>query len=330
MTKRGRYLLQRFVLMLVSLWAVVTILFFLFRIMPGDPASQMVSPRFSEAERQAVLEQHGLTEPLYVQYFVYLRNLMMGDLGVSFQHGSEVAPFILDKALNTLAITFPAVFLAFTFGPLVGANFAWNRNEYLDNYGTGAVLLAFAAPIFWTGMLAIMVFSFYLGWLPSSGMRSADYVGEGYLARFLSTDFLRHAILPIVIFFLWRLSQPTLIMRNNMIDVIGKDFITLKRAEGLSERNIMYRHAARNALLPLVHYTALAVGFAFGGSIILETVFSWPGVGQAMWNAVLANDYPVAQGAFTLISVVIIVLNFVVDVVSVYIDPRVTEEGVET
>lgn len=330
MTKRGRYLLQRFVLMLVSLWAVVTILFFLFRIMPGDPASQMVSPRFSEAERQALLEQHGLTEPLYVQYFVYLKNLVVGDLGVSFQHGSEVAPFILDKALNTLAITFPAVFLAFTFGPLVGANFAWNRNESLDNYGTGGVLLAFAAPIFWTGMLALMVFSFYLGWLPSGGMRSAHYVDEGYLGRFLSTDFLRHAILPIVIFFLWRLSQPTLIMRNNMIDVIGKDFITLKRAEGLSERTIMYRHAARNALLPLVHYTALAVGFAFGGSIILETVFSWPGVGRAMWNAVLANDYPVAQGAFTLISVVIIVLNFVVDIASVYIDPRVTEEGVET
>lgn len=330
MNQKTRYLLQRFALMVVSLFVVITLLFFLFRVMPGNPASQMVSPRFSEAQRQAVLEQHGLTEPLHTQYIIYLQNLMKGNLGVSFQHGSPVLPFILNKTVNTLSITMPALFLAFTFGPLVGANFAWNRNKALDSYGTGFVLIAFAAPIFWTGMLGIMIFSFYLGWLPSSGMHSATYAGQSYLDRFFSIEFLRHAILPILIFFLWRLSQPTLIMRNNMIDLIGSDFLKLKQAEGLSERTIKYRHGARNALLPLVHYMALAIGFAFGGSIILETVFSWPGVGRAMWSAVLASDYPVAQGAFTMISVVIILLNFVVDIISVYIDPRTAEKGVET
>lgn len=329
MNSKTKFILQRFALMLLSLFIVMTLLFLLFRIMPGNPASQLVSPRFSEAERQALLRQHGLTEPLYVQYIVYLQNVAQGNLGISFQHGSPVLPFLLNKTLNTLSITVPALFLAFTFGPFIGANFAWNRNEKLDSYGTGLVLIAFAAPIFWTGMLCIMVFSFWLGWLPAAGMRSATYVETSLAGRFLDVEFLRHAILPILIFGLWRLSQPTLIMRNNMIDLIGSDFIKLKRAEGLSEKRIMYRHGARNALLPLVHYMALAFGFAFGGSIILETVFSWPGIGQAMWTAVRASDYPVAQGAFTIISTAIIVLNFLVDVLSVYIDPRVTDTGVE-
>lgn len=330
MNQKVKFLLQRFALMIVSLFAVITILFLLFRLMPGDPASQLVSPRFSDSERQALLEQHGLTEPLHVQYVVYLQNVVQGNFGISFQSGEPVLPFLLNKTLNTISITLPALILAFTFGPLIGANFAWNRNEMLDSYGTGIILTAFAAPIFWTGMLGIMVFSFWLGWLPAAGMHSPTYTESSLFDRFFSTDFLRHAILPIVIFTLWRLSQPTLIMRNNMIDLISSDFIKLKRAEGLSEKTIMYRHGARNALLPLVHYMALAFGFAFGGSIILETVFSWPGIGQAMWTAVLSSDYPVAQGAFTIISVAIIVLNFFVDILSVYIDPRVADTGVET
>lgn len=330
MNRKVKFILQRLALTIVSLFVVVTLLFLLFRIMPGDPASHLVSPRFSQEQRQAILEQHGLTQPLHIQYIYYLENLIQGNLGVSFQYGRPVLPFLLNKTLNTLSITVPALFLAFTFGPFIGANFAWNRNSNLDSYGTGLVLIAFAAPIFWTGMLVIMVFAFWLGWLPSSGMHSATYTETSLVGRFASVEFLRHAILPILIFALWRLSQPTLIMRNNMIDVIGADFIKLKRAEGLSEKRIMYRHGARNALLPLVHYLALALGFAFGGSIILETVFSWPGIGRSMWTAVLASDYPVAQGAFMLISVAIILLNFLVDVLSVYIDPRVADTGVET
>lgn len=329
MVKKSTYLIQRLALMVVSLFTVITLLFLMFRLLPGDPSTVLVSPRFSEEHRQALLERHGLTEPLYIQYIRYWENLLQGDLGTSFQHNSAVLPFILDRTINTIVITVPAVFLAFTFGPLIGTNFAWHRNDRLDNYGTGFILIAYAAPVFWTGMLAIMFFSFYLGWLPVGGMRSATYVETSLAGRFLSLDFLRHAILPLVIFFLWRLSGPTLVTRNTMIDLMGSPFLRLKRAQGLSERRIKYKHAMRSSLLPLVHLSALAVGFAFGGSIILETVFSWPGLGRAMWNAVLASDYPVAQGAFLMISTIIIVLNFVVDVISVYLDPRITEEGVQ-
>lgn len=329
MGQKLQFILQRLALMFVSMFAVVTILFLMFRLLPRDPSTVLVSPRFSDEQRQMLLEQHGLTEPLHIQYIKYVQNLLVGDLGVSFQHGADVFPFILDRTLNTLVITLPAVMLAFSIGPLVGAHFAWNRNKDVDSYGTGLILVAYAAPVFWTGMLAIMVFSFTLGWLPVGGMRSPTYTETSLLGRFASMEFARHALLPLVIFFLWRLSGPTLVTRNNMIDSLEEPFVKLKRAEGLSERRIKYRHAMRNSLLPLVHLSAPAIGFAIGGSIILETVFSWPGVGRAMWSAVLAADFPVAQAAFMMISFIIIILNFVVDLISVYIDPRITEEGVQ-
>ena len=327
MKQRHAFVLQRLALTLFSIFVIITLLFFLFRVLPGNPASQVVSPRFSQAQQEVLLAQYGLDEPLHVQYVLYLKAFAVGDLGTSFQHNTPVLPFLLDRTLNTIVITLPAVLLSFLIGPFLGALFAWNRGKLVDNYGTALVLAAYAAPIFWTGMIAIMIFSFWLGWLPSSGMRGPTYVEESVIDRFASTEFLRHAILPMGIFFLWQLSLPVLIMRNNMIEVLQADFIGLKRAEGLSTRRIRYRHAMRNSMLPVVHYGALAIGFAFGGSVILETVFSWPGLGRTMWRAVLTNDYPVAQGAFLLLSVMIISFNFFADVVSVYLDPRVADEG---
>ena len=327
MKKQHAFILRRLALTLFSLYVIITFLFLLFRIIPGDPASQVVSPRFSKAQQEALLAQFGLNKPLHEQYLIYIKNFLVGDLGRSFQHNSAVLPFILDKALNTVVITIPAVMLAFITGPFIGASFAWRRGEALDNYGTAAVLVMYAAPIFWTGMLAIMVFSFWLGWLPSSGMREVTFVEESLLDRFLAVDFLQHAVMPLLLFAAWWLSIPVLIMRNNLIDVLNSDYMTLKRAEGLSENKLRYKHAMKNAMLPVVHYGALAIGFAFGGSVILETVFSWPGLGRTMWRAVLSNDFPVAQGSFFLLSLMIISFNFVADVISVYIDPRVADEG---
>jgi peptide/nickel transport system permease protein len=317
--------------MLLSLFVVATLIFMLFRVLPGDPTSIVVSPEFTQAQREELLAQYGLDKPVHIQYLLFLKNLAQGNLGYSFQTSRPVTPFILGKALNTIVITVPAILLAFTVGPLLGAYFAWHRNSFADTVGSGALLAAYAAPIFWTGMLAIMLFSFNLQILPSGGMRSIGYVNEGgILDPYLSTDFLKHALLPLTVFFMWRVSLPLLIMRNNMLDTLGSEFIELKETEGLPEWKIIYKHGARNSLLPVLHYSALALGFAFGGSVILETVFSWPGVGLAMWNAVFARDYPVAQAAFLLVSVIIITFNFLVDIVSVYVDPRVADSEVET
>lgn len=327
MNKKQKYLVQRFLLTIFSLWAVLTILFFLFRILPGDPANLLVPTTATSEERRQIRQSLGLTQPLYIQYIRYLENVILhADFGRSFLNDRPVMPYVVNKALNTISVTITALVFAWILGPIMGAYFAWNRDSPADRYGTGFLLAFWATPIFWTGMLSIMIFSFYLGWFPSSGMHSATYVSESLFDRFVSADFLRHAFLPVTVFFLARLSQPVLIMRNNMLEVLGSEFIELKRAEGLSERRIRLHHAARNSLLPVLHFGALVMGFAFGGSVILETVFSWPGLGRALWEAVLAQDYPVAQGAFFLISFIIISLNFVIDTLSVYVDPRVAEE----
>lgn len=328
MKQKHRYLFQRMGLTLLSLWAVLTLLFLLFRTLPGNPASVLLPPNVSEEQRQALLQSYGLNQPLPIQYVKYLENVVLhADFGRSFVNNQKVFPYLLDKAINTISVTVTALVLAFLIGPIIGAFMAWNRGGVVDKYGTGLVLATWATPVFWTGLVSLMIFSFHLEWLPSSGMHSVTYTGDGLVDRFVSVDFLRHAILPISVYFLARISQPVLFMRNNMLEVLGSEFIELKRAEGLSERNIRIKHAARNSLLPVLHYAALALGFAFGGSVILETVFSWPGIGRALWNAVLQRDYPVAQGAFFLIAFMIISLNFLIDALSVYIDPRVAEEG---
>lgn len=299
----------------------------MFRLGPGDPASALADPSMGEETRQSILDRHGLNEPLHTQFIYYMVNLVQGDLGVSFTHGVPVTNLIVDRALNTLVLMLTAVVLAFLIGPFLGAYFAWNRKSKVDDYGVGLVLLMYAAPVFWVGMLGIMLFSFNLGWLPSGGMYASSETPQTYSDRFLTLDFLRHLILPLAVTTLYYLTLPVLIMRNNMIDVLEEDFMELKYAEGLPERKLMLRHGARNALLPVFHYAAVAIGFAFGGSVIIETVFSWPGLGRLMWEAVRAHDYPLAQGSFLLLATIIIVLNFVVDVLSVYLDPRAAQRG---
>lgn len=320
-----RYLLKRAGLSLLSVYAVATILFLLTHLSPGDPSTVVVSPTMTAEARQRIIEQYGLNDPLHVQYVKYITSLLTGNLGISFMRKQAVLPLVVDTALNTMVLMVTAVLIAFIVGPLIGALFAWFRGTRFDSIGIAAVLFMWATPIFWTGMVAIMVFSFQLGWLPSSGMHSAGYVSESLADRFLSVDFLEHLLLPLTVTTLYWLTAPTFVMRNNMIDVLGSDHIELNRAQGLSDLSILYKHAARNALLPVMHFGALAVGLAFGGSVLIEAVFSWPGLGRLMWQAVLNQDYPLAQGGFLGVAVLVIVMNFAVDVLSVYIDPRVAE-----
>lgn len=326
MRDRHRYILIRLVLMGISFFSVATVLFVLFRVMPGDPVSLIVSPQMSAESRRQLLAQYGLNKPMHVQYVLFIKNLFTGNLGVSFRRGAPVTTLLVGATINTIVLVMGALTFAFSFGPALGALFAWRRNSLFDQWGVFTILLFFAAPVFWTGMLALMVFSFTLGWFPAGGMRSATFVSEGMFDTFLSLDFLYHYFLPFAVTGLYWLPLPALYMRNTMIDVLGSDFIELARAQGLPEMQILYRHAARNSLLPVFQYGALAVGFAIGGSVIIETVFSWPGVGRLLWQAVSSQDYPLAQGGFLMIATLIILANFFVDVLAVYIDPRATEE----
>jgi peptide/nickel transport system permease protein len=320
--QQRRYLVKRLALSLFSLWVVATFLFLAFRLLPGDPTTAVIAPEMSASARQELAAQYGLDKPLYVQYGLFLRNLLVGNLGVSFQFNEPVSQLIVEKLVNTLALTATSVVLAYAIGSLLGAFLASKRDTAVDVYGTGLTLVMYAAPVFWTGMLAIMVFSFRLGWLPSGGIHSVTFVADSFWGSYLSVDFLYHLILPVTVTTLYFLSVPALTMRNNMIDVLDRDFIQLSRAAGLSRRSILYRHAARNALLPVLHYAAVSLGFAFGGSVVIETVFSWPGLGKLMFDATLAQDFPLAQSTFLLLAAVIILMNFLADALSVYVDPR--------
>ena len=324
---RLAYILRRAIHTVIMLFVITTILFLIFRLAPGDPTATMVAPGLTEEARQRMLEQFGLNEPLYIQYLVYFKNLFQGNLGQSFIEGKPVFGIVMHRSLNTLSLMLPATLIAFLIGPVLGAFLAWNRQNLVDPIGLTLTLVLYAVPIFWSGMMAIMIFSFKLGWLPPGGMHSPVFIPKSFFHNFFSLDLLKHLVLPVSVTALYLLAIPTLTMRSNMVAILGSDFIEMARAKGLTERAVLFKHAARNCLLPIVHFAAIEVGFAFAGSVVIERVFSWPGLGLAIWQAVSAHDYPLAQGSFLLLAAIIIVANFLADLSSVYVDPRVEIEG---
>jgi len=324
---RTAYILARACHTVFMLFIITTLLFLIFRLAPGDPTASIVGPGLTEETRQKLLEQFGLNEPLHIQYHIYMKNLIQGNLGISFIIRKPVFQVVMRRTLNTLALMLPAVFIAFVIGSVFGAFLAQNRRSWIDPIGLTFTLILYAVPIFWSGMMAIMIFSFKLGWLPPGSMYSPAFIPQSFFHTFFNLELLRHLILPVSVISLYLLAVPTLTMRSNMIATLGSDFIEMARAKGLSERAVLYRHAARNCLLPVVHFAAIQIGFAFAGSVVVEKIFSWPGLGLAIWQATSAHDYPLAQGSFLILAAIIIILNFLADLSSVYIDPRVGIRG---
>src|SRR5262245_62055792 len=310
--------------MLFVLWVVATILFFLFRLMPGDPTVAYIDTSFTEEQVVQLKKAFGLDRPLYEQYVIYLKNLLVGEFGDSFHHRQPVLKVLLGVLPNTIILTLTGLLIAYLFGTIVGAWLAWKRGSWVEGVTIPAVLTLRAAPEFWLGMVLLAVFGFGLGWFPSGGANSpgAQYPSEW--ARILSLDFLRHLVLPATTLALYLQGLRLLLMRSTMLKVTGEDFITMAQMKGLSKWTIVMRHAARNALLPVATAFALGLGVSIGNNVVVETVFSWPGLGRLLVGAVAASDYPVAQGAFFLIAVVLVFMNFVADLIYSVLDPRVS------
>lgn len=324
--RRFSFILGRFAQTVLVLWVVSTVLFLIFRLMPGDPLVAYIDPTFTEEMQRELRQQFGLDQPLQVQYLVYLRNLVRGEFGRSFFARQPVGEVVWSVLPNTLALTLSALLAAYVVGVLGGAWLAARRNTRVEAWGIPAVLATRAAPEFWVGMLMLAVFSFQLNWFPSAGATSPGSVYGSWWGQVFSLDFARHLALPAVTLALYLQGLPTLLMRNTMLEVMDEDFITFARMRGLPERAILLRHAARNALLPVVTAFALGIGYSIGGNVIIETVFSWPGLGRTLVRAVAAKDYPVAQAAFFLIAVIMIAMNFVADLLYSLLDPRVSHE----
>jgi peptide/nickel transport system permease protein len=319
-----RLVLSRLASGLFVLWAVVTLCFLMFRLMPGDPTLNYIEPTMTEEQRQDMLRAFGLDRPLHEQYVLYLLNLVQGNLGQSFLHGRPVLELVLDAFPLTVVLTLSALVIAYVFGIIAGAWLAWNRGRASEAVAIPLVLATRAAPEFWLGMLMLAAFAFALGWFPSGGAATAGEDHSSLLARLTSADFLHHLVLPAATLAVYLQGLPLLLMRSTMLEVMQDEFVTMARMKGLSEWTIVMRHAARNALLPVATAFALGVGGSVGGNVVIETVFAWPGLGRMLVSAVQGADYPLAQGAFLLIAAVLVVMNIIADLLYAVLDPRVS------
>lgn len=319
------YLLRRLGFYLIAAWASLTLNFLLPRLMPGDPASAMfvrmqgqLSPEAIVALRQAF----GLTdEPLHRQYLTYVAHVFTGDLGTSVAYFPAPVTDVLANGLFwTLLLAGTAVAISFTLGTLLGMISAWRRGGWLDSALPPVLVLFGAFPYFWLAMLALYVFGFKLGWFPLRHAYS-DELAPAFSVEFV-LDVLQHMALPAAAIVIATMGGWMLAMRNTMIGVLAEDYITLAQAKGLPERRVMFHYAARNALLPSVTGFGMALGFVLSGSLLTEIVFSYPGQGYLLIQAVRNQDYPLMQGLFLTITTAVLGANWLVDIVYVWLDPR--------
>lgn len=310
-------------------WALFTIVFvlvlnfFLFRILPGDPARSVKDPRLTQEAIAAMQARFGLDKPLSTQFFLYVRNLLAGDLGISFHQQRPVAQILGGYLWNTVLLVGTGTVLAIFIGILLGVVAAWQANRTIDYVAQIGSLVAWSMPTFWFGMILLFLGSRYAS-LPIAGMVTPGANYNSFLDRWL--DVGRHMLLPTLTYAIIYAGEYTLFMRSAMLDIFSEDYILTAKAKGLQPMQILRDHALPNAMLPTVTVVALNLGYTVAGAITLETVFSWPGLGRAVVEAVGRQDYPVLQGAFLLLAVSVILANLVADVVYGYLDPRVGSE----
>lgn len=319
-----KYIGKRVAIMLVMILLVSTVIFYMFRAMPGDPTAFVVDPSMSPEARQVLIERYGLDGTKWDQYKVFMKDLVRLDLGNSFFYGRPVIDIIKERMPATLILMFTAMIISYVIGTFGGAWMAWKRGNILESTGITFALIFRSAPTFWVGLMSILLFSAKLKWFPAQGMRTTGYTGDTFREVFLNMDFVRHLILPSIVAGLYFIATPLLIMRNSMLEVLSEDYIEMAKAKGLKEMTILYKHAARNALLPVVTAGALFVGSAIGGQVLIEVVFSWPGLGREIVQAVTRHDYPLAQGAFIIISAIMMFMNLIADILYVVLDPRIS------
>lgn len=320
------FVVRRIGQLVVLYVAIATMLFLLFRAAPGSPLANFIGQGFTEAQAEAIRERFGLNDPLYVQYLKFLWNAVTFNFGLSYTTGKPVMTLINERIWNTVVLMGASVLLAYLVGVPFGAYLAWNRGERGEKLGVLLALVSRSAPVFWTGLLAIWLFALKLDLFPAGSMTSPGAEYGSRIALYTSLDFLHHLMLPVMVQALYYYSLPALLMRNSMLEVMNEEFVKFAELKGISDRRVMLKHAARNALLPVVTAFAIAAGYAVGGSIIIETIFAWPGIGRLMVNAVIGNNYPVAQGTFLVLAALVLVMNFLADLTYSRLDPRITYE----
>lgn len=294
--------------------AVITVLFFLLELAPGDPVQSLVGDvPLSDEFRTRIIAAYGLDRPVWERYFIYLGNVLTGDLGYSFGTNNEpVLDLILSRVGNTLALAVPSFILSTLGGVVLGSLAARTRRRWLDGGISGVAVGLFSIPNFWFGMLLILVFSTGLGWLPTQGT-------SGYGRQGIELEYL---VLPVITMAAHELAYKTRIMRSSMIESLGQDFIDTARSKGLSTRQVLWQHAMPNALLPMVTVAGYSLGFILAGSVLVERVFGWPGMGLLFVDAIQDQNNMVILGVVIVLTATIIVVNILTDIVYGLVDPR--------
>jgi peptide/nickel transport system permease protein len=314
------YVLKRVGFAVVTVFVAVTINFALFRLAPGNAVSNLSRvPHATQELRQALRKQFGLDKSKGAQYVIYLKQLVHGNLGVSFENEQPVSTNLRIALLNTLPMVTLGTLFAIVIGTLTGVIAAWRRGTPTEALTVSSALGFYSMPTHWLGLMLIIIFA---GVLPTGGMTNEFLLNPSFWTHL--KDLATHITLPSLTLGLVLYGEYTLIVRSAMLETLGEDYILTARAKGLRPWTIVRRHALRNAMLPVATLVALSLGYIVAGAILIETVFSWPGIGRAVYEAVLQRDYPMLQGAFLLLTISVVFFNLVADLVYFKLDPRIT------
>lgn len=310
------FILKRLAQLIPVLLGVTLAVFLLRQIIPGDSVDSLLGGMASQEDREALREQLGLNANIFVQYFTYLGNIVQGDFGHSATYNAPVLGVLLERLLNTAIIALPAVLIASIVGVTAGVWASRKPNSLRDRSITVGALLLTSMPSFWLGMLLILLFGLKLGWLPVSGKESVIGGGDFF-------DVVKHAILPTLTLAAWSLAVITRMTRTSMLGVLSSDYVRSSIARGLSPQQVVYGHALPNAIPAVITVIGLQTGFQLSGAVLTETVFSWPGIGYAMAQAISNRDLVLLQGGILLIAVIFVFINFFVDVLYAVFNPKV-------
>ena len=317
------YIIRRLLGIIPILFGITIISFMLIHLAPGKPTmlDTSLNPKISQEVRVRLTKLYGLDKPLHLQYINWLRQLMRFDFGVSFSDSRPVAKKILERIPLTLAINIFSLIFIFLLAIPIGVQSAIKQNKTFDKMMTVFVFFGFAVPTFWLALLLMNLFGIKLGWLPISGLKSLDFEYFNIWQKII--DLSRHLILPIFVLSITGLAGISRYMRSSMIEALGQPYISTARAKGLSEHSVVYKHALRNAILPIATILGLSIPGLLGGSVIFESIFALPGIGRLFYEAVMMRDYPLIMAEVVLGAVLTMLGNLIADISYAYIDPRI-------
>lgn len=316
------YILKRIFKGIVTIFITVTLTFLIVRLMPSNPVDMLVDTRMTNAQKQEMIQRFGLDKSLWEQYVSFIGNLLQGNFGISFMQRRPVLQILGEKLPWTLLLMGLTQVFTMAIGIPLGIYSGYKRGTAFDQAVNAVSVFGISVFVPWLGFTLLYIFGYRLGLLPVGGAVSPGIKG----AWNVFVDMGKHLILPLVTLMILHLADYVLYTRGSMIDVLGEDYIRTARSKGMVERRVLWRHAAKNAMIPTITVAGLTLGSMVGGAVLTETVFSYPGVGRMIYQAVGQQDYPVLQGAFIILALSVIVMNILTDILCAALDPRIKLE----